>query len=120
MTDDDDAPLGATAFVAVEDANCFFQPDTSSAVRLIPPHATEIEVVETEGSWVRIRWVGKLAWTERTNLSAEYVEPKERVHVNIVPAYSPPTHEWVDNRLVHTGKNGGRYVYTDKGYRRYI
>nr|WP_143840530.1 hypothetical protein [Novosphingobium panipatense] len=120
--------LDAKAYVAVEGANCYYEPRRDSAVRMIPPYGSEVVVVSQSGSWVKVRWSGKEAWSHRASLSATFVASKSKAwHVNIVPAREP----WFANLdqgvgakiaapQIEVGPRGGRFVRRPSGEKRYL
>lgn len=69
--------LTGKVYVVVSNANCLYEPDVDSAVRVIPPDGTEVDVVRTDGEWILIRFCGKEAWALRTYLSRELIPVRE-------------------------------------------
>lgn len=126
--DQDNGPLGATAFIIADGADCHFQPSFESAVRVIPPYGTEVSIVRDEGNWLLIKFCGKEAWSPRGNLSATLGpmrpaadgEPKRHLPVRFT--FNPPeisaARKWTPQ--VEYGPRGGRFVRTAKGFRRYF
>ena len=112
--------LGSTAYIVVDNACCFYKPDSSSPVRVIPPYRTQIEIVQDQGGWVLIRFCGKEAWSERSKLSGR--EPPARFDI------SPYIHnDYYDSKqilplepAIEYGPRGGKFTRTKTGYRRYF
>lgn len=113
-----------TAYVACDRANCLYEPDPCSAVRLSPPYGTEVEVVRDEGSWVLIRFCGKDAWCPRANLSATLVPKRAARTVGVVPEPNPTFRSSARVKTALTpveyGSRGGRFMRTRSGFRRYF
>lgn len=122
--EDGNESLGATAYVACDKANCLYEPNPQSAVRVTPPYGTEMRVVRDAGSWVLIRFYDKEAWSPRANLSATLVPKRPAVDVGVVPlpnyAFRPTSRIEVVLDPVEYGPRGGRFVRTATGFRRYF
>lgn len=117
--------LGTSAYIVAEHANCLYEPDSHSAVRIIPPYGTEVSVVRDTGSWVLIRFCGKEAWSPREYLSASLRSPRSAADVGVMPqpnytfrSPQPSGVQWPSN--VEYGPRGGRFVRTASGFRRYF
>jgi hypothetical protein len=118
-------PLGTSAYIVADKANCLYEPDPLSAVRVIPPYGTDVPVVRERGSWVLIRYCGVEAWAPRANLSRTLEPRRPALEVGVVPQpnstfRSPqtPDEQWASH--VEYGPRGGRYVRTASGFRRYF
>lgn len=116
--------FGPTAYVVGREARCLFEPHDCSAVRVIPPYGSTVEIVRDEEAWVLIRFCGKEAWSPRENLSDRLIPERASRDVGSVPtgnydfrstsrpeSYSSP---------VEYGPRGGRFVRTSTGFRRYF
>ena len=126
--DGSSSELGPTAFVVVDNARCLFEPQIDSAVSIIPPFGSEVEIVREEGFWVLIGIFGKQAWSPRSHLSntpsakmsaldvgvVPYLDRNYRHPVSASPARPAPQQE------VFVGPRGGCYVRTASGFRRYL
>lgn len=117
--------LGTTAYIVSEHANCLYEPDSHSAVRIIPPYGTVVSVVRDMGSWVLIRFCGKEAWSPREYLSASLAPHRSAADVGVAPqanyTFRSPLElcaRWPSN--VEYGPRGGRFVRTASGFRRYF
>jgi hypothetical protein len=116
--------LAITAYVAADKANCLYEPDPKSAVRVVPPYGTEVEVIRDEGSWILIRFSDKEAWCPRANLSVRLAPKGPAVNVGVVPppnhTFRSPPYAQVVLPPVEYGPRGGRFVRTATGFRRYF
>jgi hypothetical protein len=120
-----DESLGMSAYVVADKAHCLFQPERDSAVSVIPPYGTEVDVLRDEGPWVLISFCGKEAWSPRANLSADLAPRRPAVEVGVVP---PPNYEFRSPTQslgspmpkVEYGPRGGMFVRTPSGFRRYF
>ena len=119
----DNDELNGTAYVVVSNANCLYEPDVRSAVRVIPPYGTQVDVKRTDGEWALIEFCGKVAWALRSYLSNELTGRREGEHIG--------PHIYFGNRIsrsqpsyhapqVEYGPRGGRFVRTSSGFRRYF
>lgn len=120
-----DEPLGASAYIVVDNANCLYEPDISSAVRIVPPYGTKVSIVRDQGSWVLIKFCGKNAWSPRNHLSASLAPSKPASDVGVVPLSNytfrpPPIHNASTVPEVEYGPRGGRFIRTLSGFRRYL
>lgn len=73
------------AFVVVDDNSCFFAPDFSSAVSIIPPYGSVVEIIEENHDWVRLRWCGKIAWSVRSHINNQLTEKRENLYRDRAP-----------------------------------
>ena len=116
--------LGPTAYIVADKAKCLYEPEPTSAVRIIPPYGTEVGVVCDEGAWVLIRFYDKEAWSPRENLSADLAPMRPAIDVGILPppnyAFRSPQSVEVGLNPVEYGPRGGRFVRTTSGFRRYF
>lgn len=113
---DDSCPLASTAYVVVDQANCLYEPTSNSAIRIIPPYGSEVEVVQDDGRWVLIRFCGKEAWSPREHLSPVLINRKEAIAVGrIVTEYAR-----LRQSMVEYGPRGGRFMRSPSGFRRYF
>ncbi len=119
----DNEELNGTAYVVVSNANCLYEPDVHSAVRVIPPYGTRVDIVRTDGEWVLIEFCGKEAWALRSYLSNELTGRREDEHIGLRPNFgnrifrSQPNYH---TPQVEYGPRGGRFVRTTSGFRRYF
>lgn len=120
-----DVPLAGRVYIVADQAHCLHKPEANAAVRVIPPYGSEVEVVQDAGSWVRIRFYGKDAWSPRENLSPTLATRREAVEVGVVPPpnygfKAPNIHDELSRLDVEYGPRGGRFVRTASGFRRYF
>jgi hypothetical protein len=120
-------PFGASAFVVADGADCHYEPDFESAVRVAPPYGTAVAIIRDEGDWVLIKFCGKEAWSPRRNLSTTLgpmrpaAEGEPNGHPSVRYTFNPQiavVREWTPP--VEYGPRGGRFVRTAKGFRRYF
>lgn len=104
--------LNGFAFIIVDNANCHYERDASSAVRIIPPYGNEVAVLREEQDRVLVEWCGKQAWSDRSQLASQ--PPPLRAQ-----APPPPIYYGSSDR-VEIGPRGGRFTRTSTGYRRYF
>lgn len=113
--------LGSTAFIVVEEADCFYEPTHTSAVRMTPPLNSLVEVVRQHEDWILIRYFGKEAWCERLKLGTAEVQRPFDISPYIFPATNKPDFtNATPYSTVEYGPRGGRYTRTRTGYRRYF
>ena len=126
--DGSNSALGPTAFVTVDNARCLFEPKTDSAVSVIPPFGTRVEIIRDEGFWILIGIFGKQAWSPRSHLSNAPTSKMSALDVGIVPYFDrnyrqpgpAPTERQAPHLEVFYGPRGGCYVRTASGFRRYL
>lgn len=121
----DNDELKGTAYIVVSNANCLYEPDVRSAVRVIPPYGAEVVVIRSDGAWVLIQFCGKQAWALRTYLSTELTPQSSADEIGTTP-FSSYKHRIsrqqpdLQNSAIEYGPRGGRFVRTSSGFRRYL
>jgi hypothetical protein len=114
--------LNKIAFIVVDEASCFYEPDYASAVAIIPPYGSEVEIVKEDGEWVLLKWVGKRAWSVRCHLSNERSEKRYNIIPDSVNHRVRSDHanyrQYVSG--VEYGPRGGKFTRTKSGFRRYF
>lgn len=114
------------AFVSADGAKCLYKPDSKSAIRVIPPYGSEVDIIEDAGDWVLIGFCGKEAWSPRQNLSPRIERRRPAVDVGVSPEAgwgvrsNGTGRNAVVQHVVEYGPRGGRFVRTASGFRRYF
>jgi hypothetical protein len=120
MIEPDLSALSSVAFVLLDDAHGHYDMVDESAIRVIPPYGTPVEVLSTNGEWVQIKVFSKVAWmkkhylgntppTKRFNISPYIVREATQVRSSVSSSIE-----------IEFGPRGGRFVRTKLGFRRYL
>ena len=109
------------AFINCDDAVCRYEPDAVSPARIVPPYGTFVAVIDDRLDWVQIGWVGKLAWSVRSQLSIE--KPEDRIDIKHYLFGATESQIWefgIGTDQAEYGPRGGRFTRTRTGHRRYF
>lgn len=110
--------LSGLAFVLTDTADCHYEPDHESAIRIIPPYGEEVRVLEEKDGWILLEWLGKKAWAERHNLGNAAPEQRKTKQPYAGPIYQSSSLS--STPKVEIGSRGGIFTRTKSGYRRYL
>lgn len=120
MTEPDLSALSSVAFVLLDDAHGHYGMVDDSAISVIPPYGTPVEVLSNNGDWVQIKVFSKVAWmkkhylgntppTKRFNISPHIVQEATQVRSSVSSSIE-----------IEFGPRGGRFVRTKLGFRLYL
>lgn len=115
--------LGARAFINCDSAACRYEPHPTSAVRVIPPYGTLVDVLKDEGEWVQIMYATKSAWAVRSQLSTEKPGPNKRFDISpylFRKTTNPFARKAEQEPQIEFGPRGGRFTRTRTGFKRYF
>lgn len=106
-----DHTLGEMAYIVADGADAFYEPSSTSAVRMTPQYGNLVDILAVEGGWLCIRWSGLKGWVDRSIVSSteppKRVEPSTPVRSSYAPHYE-------------VGPRGGLFTRTRLGFRRYL
>jgi len=114
--------VGGSAYISCDGAECRYEPEGESPVRLAPPYGEKVPILNLSGEWALIEFVGKKAWVLTEFLSTTEPQKRQRFLINRVPPPAP-WYESIQDRtedVVKFGPRGGRYIETKDGRKRYF
>lgn len=119
--------LNKFAYVVVDDAVCFYEPDISSAIRIVPPYGSEVEILSENENWVLLKWCGKEAWINRYFIENSLEQKREnKIDPSLIYRSSGSSlgsyynKSYYSSGNIEYGPRGGRYTRTKNGFRRYF